>query len=238
MPVTQKLSLLFLLPVLLLTNSLFAQVTDETVRLLSRLDSVRNSTSVSRHFAAIYFETTAGAMDYFSQQDQRGQQLVQRLELCFADFFFAAAEAHQENRPVAREWDAYYADSAASPLACLLYGVNAHINGDIWQALTLEFTAQELNELRGYYLRYIRELYLIYETVYARALSENKKIRTLHSLSLGLDKWYGRTMLVRWRKRQLRLAGLFFTNQSLFEKKRKLLDRKMERLNRLIKKHG
>jgi hypothetical protein len=213
------------------------QISDRSVTLLARLDSVRQSHSVSKHFADIYFETTIGAMNYFSRTDERVQQLMERLELQFASYFFRAAEAHQQKETVPRPWQAYYQDSCASPLRYVLYGINAHINGDIWQALTNAFTAPEIEELKPWYFAYHNELQKEYEIVYSRALAENKKLRLLHTLTIGFDKLYGKIMLKRWRNRQLKLAVLYFNDRALFEKKLKRLQGKTRRLDRLIRKN-
>lgn len=214
-----------------------AQISDRSLTLLVRLDSIRQSSSVSKHFADIYFETTIGAVNYFSKADERVQQLMERLELQFASYFFRAAEAHREKENVPRPWQAYYQDSNAPSLRYILYGINAHINGDIWQALTSAFTAAEIEELKPWYFGYYRELQQEYEAVYRRALAQNKKLRFLHALTMGLDKAYGKIMLKRWRNRQMKLAVLYFNDRALFEKKIKKLQGKTRRLDRLIRKN-
>jgi Family of unknown function (DUF5995) len=214
-----------------------AQVTDRSLALLDRLDSVRQSHSVAKHFAGIYFETTKGAVHYFSKSDERVQQLIERLELQFASYFFRAAEAYLRKEILPRAWQAYYEDSSASSLRYILYGINAHINGDIWQALTTAFTAPEIEELKPWYFAYYRELQKEYEIVYSSALAQNKKLRLLHTLTIGLDKAYGKIMLKHWRNRQIRLAVLYYNDRVLFEKRLKKLQRKTGRLNRLIRKN-
>ncbi|MEI9810136.1 MAG: hypothetical protein WDO16_20965 [Bacteroidota bacterium] len=62
-------------------------------------------------------------------------------------------------------------------------------------------------------------------------------MRLLHTFSFGLDELYGKILLKRWRKRQMQLAGLYFTDRSLFEKKRKKLQRKMDHLDQLIRRN-
>lgn len=214
-----------------------AQISDRSVALLARLDSVRQSHSVSKHFADIYFETTIGAVNYFSTADVRVQQLMERLELQFASYFFRAAEAYKLKEIIPPPWQAYYEDSNASSLRYILYGINAHINGDIWQALTTAFTAAEIEEIKPLYFAYYVELQKEYDTIYRRALSQNKKLKLLHTLTIGLDKVYGKVLLKRWRNRQVKLASLYFKDQVLFDKKLKKLQEKTRRLDRLIGKN-
>lgn len=223
--------------VTLTQNFLSAQLNDATIQLLYRLDSVSKSPSVSRHFASIYFQTTVNAIDFFSKQDKKGQELIQRLELKFADYFFVSANACKERNAIADQWKEYYADTAGSSLVSILHGVNAHINGDIWPALVDEFSYTELQELKKYYFRYFDKLSEIYDMVYEKGYKDSRNIRLLHILTLGYDKKYGKMMLSRWRKRQWRLAELYFTNKKLFEKKRSVLVQKMQRINKLIYKN-
>ena len=214
-----------------------AQISDRSVALLVRLDSVRQSQSVSKHFADIYFETTIGAVNYFSKADERVQQLVERLELQFAYYFFQAAEAYKQKEAIPRAWQAYFRDSSASSLRYILYGINAHINGDIWQALTTAFTAAEIEEIKPWYFAYYTELQKEYDIIYHSALSQNKKLKLFHRLTMGLDKAYGKIVLKRWRNRQVKLAVLYFNDRSLFEKKLKKLQAKARRLDRMIGKN-
>ncbi|HEX7844396.1 MAG TPA: DUF5995 family protein, partial [Chitinophagaceae bacterium] len=215
----------------------FAQKTERVMDLLLTMDSIANSSSVSKYFAGIYLETTVEAVDYFSQKNTRAQELIERLEVRFAHYFFRSAIAYQNKLPVHEEWKAYYADSTATPLRYILYGINAHINGDIWQALVAEFSAGEIEELKPYYFLYRKELLKNYKNYYADALASNPKMRTIHAASFGFDKLYGKILLGRWRKRQMELAELYFTNRSLFEKKKEKLHRRMNRLNELIRKN-
>lgn len=220
-----------------LSSRVNAQDSDEAISLLQKLDSVRNSSSISRYFADIYFETTVNAVSYFSTADVKVQGLMDRMEKRFAGYFFRSVNAHENNLPVPREWKAYYKEKNAPPLRYILFGINAHINGDIWQALTTEFTVEELEEIKAPYFLYYDELLKEYSRVYESAIVSNPKIRLLHTVSFGFDKAYGKLLLTRWRKRQVQLAELYFTNKPQFEKELKKLQQKMDRLDNLIRNH-
>jgi Family of unknown function (DUF5995) len=215
----------------------YAQNNDRAYALLGRLDSIRNSPSVSRHFADIYFETTIHAVNFFSASDTRIQHLMSRMENRFADYFFRSVHAHENSLAMPDEWRAYYSDKDAPALRYILFGVNAHINGDIWQALTSEFSREELKELKPHYFLYYKELLKEYRMIYDEALKANPRIRLLHHLSFGLDELFGKLMLKRWRKRQIRLAELYFADKPLFEKELNKLHRKRNRLDHLIRKN-
>lgn len=202
--------------------------------LLRKLDSVQRSSSVSRHFAELYFKVTAGAIDYFSKEDESVQDFMQRLELRFADYFFTAAGLFNQKKEIPPSWKTYYADTSRSSLQYFLLGANAHINGDIWQTLTNEFSLPELKKYKKYYYRFNRKLKPILLGVYNSAFESVSKIRLLHTITLGLDKQYSKQMLIRWRKRQMKLSILWFTDKYQFEKKLMSLKKKMLQLDKLI----
>ncbi|MDP4265168.1 MAG: DUF5995 family protein [Bacteroidota bacterium] len=221
---------------LFISGNAWAQQDDKVVYVLGQLDSIRKSPSVSRHFADIYFETTLGAVNFFSAADSKVQGLIDRMEKRFADYFFRSVYAHENSAVVPYEWKAYYADGTAPMLRYILFGINAHINGDIWQALTTEFSLQEIRELKPWYFQYQKGLLKDYRRIYNSALASSPKIKLLHVISFGFDRAYGKILLSRWRKRQMKLAELYYTNKPLFNKKLDKLHRKMDRLNKLIRK--
>lgn len=221
--------LFFLLPIFL-----FAQFNDTTIGLLRKLDSVRNSSTVSRHFAGLYFNVTAGALDYFSKEDKPVQDFMQRLENRFADYFLLAAEAYNRGADLPVAWKNYYTDTSLTPVQYLLVGANAHINGDIWQALTSEFSLQELKQYKRVYYRYNKKLKAELLNIYDEAFNAVPKLRLLHFLSAGLDKQYSKLMLLRWRKRQMKLSMLWFTDRDRFQTKLTGIRKKMAKLDKLV----
>lgn len=211
-----------------------AQATDTEFRLLSRLDSVRKSTSVAKHFAAIYTETTALAILFFQYADTAEKNFIERLETAFAGYFFRAADKGREGKTAADGWVAYFGDTSLSVLQYELIGINAHINGDIWQALTTTFTPEEIKRYKNSYLRFQEILVKQYKDFFDQSVQTHPLTRTLHRLTLGLDKFYGKLMLAKWRKRQLKLALLYFNDPAVFRQQWKKLQQKMKRTNQLI----
>ncbi|MEI2737471.1 MAG: DUF5995 family protein [Chitinophagaceae bacterium] len=221
--------LFFLIPLLV-----FSQFNDTTIGLLRKLDSIRNSATVSRHFAGLYFNVTTGAMDYFSKEDKTVQHFMQRLENRFADYFFNAAAAYNSGAGMPVAWKNYYTDTSLTQVQYFLLGANAHINGDIWQALTSEFSLQELNQYKRFYYRYNKKLKEEILSIYDEAFNTVPKVRLLHAVSAGLDKQYGKLMLVRWRKRQMKISMLWFTDRDRFQIKLTSIRKKMAKLDKLV----
>jgi hypothetical protein len=233
---TKKRGLAFLI-LLVIISDCNGQFNGGVTEVLAKLDSIRNSSSVSKYFAGIYFETTTNAAHFFSGADTNVQRLVVRLEKRFAYYFFYPAYAYENNADIPGEWKAYYSDVTASTLRHMLLGINAHINGDIWQALTAEFSLEEIRQLKPSYFLYQKSLLENYKSFYQSAIESNAKIKAFHLLSFGFDKIYGKIMLRHWRKRQMELAELFFINKELFEKKLIKVRRKMDRLNERIRRN-
>jgi hypothetical protein len=202
--------------------------------ILHKLDSVHQTNSIARHFAGLYLETTQNAVDFFYTADEPARHFIQRLEVRFADYFFQSALAWQQKDTISSNWKIYYADTTLSSLQYSLLGANAHINGDIWKALTTEFSLEELREYKRYYFNYQKGLKKIYHSLYANAIDSSATVRLLHKITLGSDNWYGQIMLARWRKRQMNLAILYFTNRERFNKKLRKLHHKMTCINNLI----
>ena len=214
-----------------------AQLSEQETSLLQKLDSLKKGGSVAKHFAELYYSTTVRATNYFMNRSQREQDFIRRFETRFANFFFRSVEARLQNISIPREWKAYFTDAELSPLQYQLLGINAHINGDIWQALTAEFSLEEIRKNKDSYYSFQNGLIEQYREFYIASRKASSKIRTLHVATAGLDKLFGKMMLVKWRKRQLQLAVLYFNNRQKFDKKLGKLQKKMEHIDHMILQH-
>ena len=229
--------ILFLLTIGFIQHRVAAQLSGQETALLQKLDSLKKSESVAKHFAELYFSTTVRATNYFLNRSQREQDFIRRFEIRFASFFFRSAEARTQSISVPREWKAYFADDELSPLQYQLLGINAHINGDIWQALTAEFSLEEIQENKDSYFSFQKGLIKQYSEFYVASRKASSTIRLLHVTTAGLDKLFGKLMLIRWRKRQLQLAVFYFSNKQKFNRKLEKLHQKMEHIDRMILQH-
>jgi hypothetical protein len=202
--------------------------------IVGKLDSIRRSTSVTSYFAGLYYHTTKKAVDFYSGYDQPSHNFIQRLENNFAHLFFRSADSFVARRMIPYEWKTYYSHSLLTPLQYELIGINAHINGDIWQALTSGFTLAEIRDEKKTYFDFQKKLVSQYNEFYNASLNAEPKIRLLHRATLGLDLLYGKWMLKRWRKRQIRIAIEYFTDKDSFNRSLARLHRKMERIDAMI----
>jgi hypothetical protein len=227
---TLLLSVLFLCVI----KSVSSQGNGIETRLLKKLDSIQNSSTVAKHFAGLYFSVTRRAISFFENSPIQEKTFINRLETRFASLFLLSADAYKNGDTIPTVWKCYFGDSALSPLQYKLLGINAHINGDIWQALTAEFSLQEIKDGRKSYLRFQKALTKEYRLFYEESYRADSKVRLLHRATAGLDKPYGKLILIRWRKRQLKLAILYYSDKEKFNRKLAKLNLKIERINRLI----
>lgn len=211
---------------------------DSLPALLVRLDSLQHTNSPGRYFAALYLSVSREAATLFLPlANKRERELMEKLSLHFAGYFFQAAEACRKDEGLPAPWQASFGNDGSSPARQLLYGINAHINGDIWKALTTCFTPAELAELKPVYKRYYQVLKRQYDLFYDLTLVQSGQFRRLHTFSLGFSRHYGKYLVKVWRKRQFRLAEMYFSNERRFERKRKKVERKAARTDKLISRY-
>jgi len=204
-----------------------------SVAVTTRLDSVTLCPGRERHFGELYLQTTRLADTYIEALPEQGKRLMKRLEESFVTYFLRAINANNSNIEIPDEWKTYFAGDH-SPLQLKLIGANAHINGDIWQALTNNFSAEEIGQVKPFYKKYYKYISRSFDELFQSGIRSDKRLRHLHFITLGFDKLYGRMMLKKWRDRQLRLAILKFEYPNRFVAMKKRIDKKRHRIDKMI----
>jgi len=202
--------------------------------LIARLDSVTASTGTASHFAELYLQTTIAADMYIQNLPPEEGQLMKRLEQTFAEYFFRAIVASNTGSEIPDEWKNYFSGNKLSPLQLKLMGANAHINGDVWQALTSNFSFEEIKRVKLFYKSYNKTINKVFDDLFDSAIVSDKRLQNLHSITFGLDKVYGKMLLQKWRNRQLKLALLHFEHHRKFERLKKRVAIKRERIDKMI----
>lgn len=224
----------FIFGLLLLQMQVFSQVRSSETALLQKLDSIRNSSCISRHFADLYFSTTKKAVEFSSNKPAAVKIFIERLETSFAALFFRSIDSFAKRSRIPGEWKNYFDHDSLSAIQYKLLGINAHINGDIWQALVTAFTLEEIENGKKSYFDFQQRLKKQYLEFYRQSLETDPRIRLLHSITGGFDKLYGQFMLKHWRKRQMKLAILYYKDKEKFNQELEKLHRKMDRINQLV----
>lgn len=204
------------------------------IDLPARLDTLSRGKGAASHFAGIYSLVTVSIEDFIHSLPAHQGALMKRLELSFAGYYLRAVVAYNEGDSIPAEWMNYFSAQGLSHVQMTLVGVNAHINCDIWQALSGNFTAGELKTLRPVYKTYNSFLSPMYAGLYRQAFVAHKKIREIHFLTLGLSRPYGKMMLKKWRSRQFRLAVYYFEKPEKFSRMKSRVYNKKQRTDRMI----
>lgn len=159
---------------------------------------------------------------------------IRKLELNFSNYFIQACSAIKDKTEPDKTWRHYFNTPDLSQLQLRLLGINAHINGDLWKALKDSYSAKEIKDIGKVVFLFHQSLLVIYEMVYEDAMKESRSVKILHNISLGLSKKYGRHLLVKWRKRQIKIATLYYYNKRKFERKLYKVENKKEKIDALI----
>ncbi len=230
----KKLSSFYLLLLFLLTGiTLYSQEDEPAVRLARRLDSIASAPGVARHFARLYTETVLLSLQHYQREDPVHKEFIRRFEESFAGFFLSAAKTMGSGEE-AVPWKRYFRDTSHSPLQYQLMGINAHINADLSAALIRTFTEEELRSYRKEFLRFQYSLRVQFFRFYEANIDASGLTRILGSLPFGLARNWGSTMLLRWRKRQFRIAISHFSNPEKSARLLRRTNRAKERTDRLI----
>lgn len=221
-----------LLPVL--SNWLTVCAAAQEMRLLDSLRPVVQSQGPSRHFAGLYYDLTAKIGSQTRRLPESSRNFINRFAGNFLRFFLDAHRSFEAGQPVPVNWTRYY-QLHEHPLQRQFTGMNAHINGDMWQALRVTGPSDSIRKYR----RDLKQLQPVFnrffDSVYKTALRDNR-LRTIHAFTLGLGRWYGRGRIARWRKRQVNLAYWYDANPMRFKRKWARVQHHMARLDALADK--
>jgi hypothetical protein len=201
---------------------------------INEVDSIARSGDISSIFGSLYSKTMQVIEVQLQKMDTASVRQIRNLELNFSRYFIRACGQVKTAESLDKNWAIYFNTINLSTIQLKLLGINAHINGDLWKALRDSFSENEIKGISKTVFLFHQSLLVIYKEVYLEAKAENKKIKTLNTLSLGLSEKFGRHLLVKWRKRQLKIASLYYFNATKFERLRKKTEKKKTRIDNMI----
>jgi hypothetical protein len=114
-------------------------IDDLLARMRDDLAELEKAGDARRFFHATYLRTTQAVADEIRRGGFTDPAWLERWDLAFAELYVDALEADQRGEPIAGPWRAAF-DAARDqpglpPLQHVLFGLNAHINYDLPQAL-------------------------------------------------------------------------------------------------------
>jgi len=226
----------FLFPVLLFMSvQSNAQNADAFVQTLRRLDSIQHSNTIARHFGGLYFEFLEHIEAQLQYKDSANKQLVTRFESVFAHFYIEAANAYNKGEPLPEGvWGHYFTDTGLELLQYKLLGANAHLNGELWQALTESFTAAEMTQVHAEFSIFKRTMNGMYHQIYHDACMDNNKVLAVHVITIGASEWIGNMYLYKWINRQMKIAELYWAQSPGCEKLQERTRRRKNFVDKLV----
>jgi len=202
---------------------------------LYQLDSIGQSSSVSRHFGELYFHFLQLVEEQLEHADTATRRLVRNFEIVFAQFYIDACMAHENKKQIPLQaWRANFADTTLQAVQYKLLGANAHLNGGLAEAIAGSYTPGEWSRLKKKYVLFNSCLNKTFRLVYEETVNTNKRAAILNGLTFGLDKMLGQYYLYKWRKRQMRLTEYYFAGSPKYKKLSGKISRKKERIDQLI----
>jgi hypothetical protein len=109
------------------------------VRMRADLSTLEARQDARRFFHATYLRTTQAVADEIRRGGFADANWVEHWDLVFADLYLEALDRDQRGSPVAGPWQVAFAAASQQPdlppLRHVLFGLNAHINYDLPQAL-------------------------------------------------------------------------------------------------------
>jgi hypothetical protein len=116
----------------------------------SDLAALTEAGDTRRFFHATYLRTTQAVSDEIARGGFADADWVSRWDLAFAELYVVALDASRRGEPVSGPWRVAF-DTAAQqpglpPLRHVLFGLNAHINYDLPQALLAVISSAEFDD--------------------------------------------------------------------------------------------
>lgn len=201
--------------------------------LLDTLQHLHLQGGRSAAFAHLYYKAIEITNHHAHGKPADVQQFIFRFEDAFGPLFFAACRQPQASTPW---WQAYF--DTTRPYTLLqqqAIGMNAHINGDMWLALVQAHPYDSLRRHHRELMGFQKAFNVFFDSMHQQLLYL-PRVRTLHTLTLGLDKPYGRALIRRWRHRQVRLALLHYSHPRRHARKLERVHTRLYRFNRQVEK--
>ncbi len=202
---------------------------------VQRVDSIGQTSEIAGHFCKIYSKTMKTVAFQLQDMDSGSKIFIEKFEIGFADYFLRAWDDDKKNNlsPVS-EWKCFFSTPDAKPWQIVLLGVNAHTNIDIWQTLVNNFSEKEIRLYKKLMLTMQSSVSNIYYQFFDTLLAQNGYLRFINSVTMGFAKKFGEQIVYKWRRRNVKLAILFYQNKERFARKLAIVIRKKQMNDRKI----
>lgn len=102
-------------------------------------------------FAYVYRRTTAEILKEVESRGFENNELLEQLDVVFANLYLDAYNKYQDNEPISKSWSFAFAhsDESFSILQHIMLGMNAHINLDLAIATNETMTGKDIQSVRN-----------------------------------------------------------------------------------------
>ena len=194
---------------------------------IQRVDSIALTAESERHFCKIYSQTMNTVAIQMQKIDSGSREFIQKFEIGFADYFLSAwMDDRTNNLSPQSGWKCFFSNRDAKPWQIVLLGVNAHTNIDIWRTLVYNFSEKEVMQYHKQMLAMQASVTKVHDQFFKTLLAQSRYLRFINTITLGFARRFGEKIIYKWRRRNVKLALLYYTNQKRFTRKLALVNRK------------
>jgi len=202
---------------------------------IQRVDSIAKAESAAKYFAGIYCKTMQNIENKIETMNESTQNFIRKFETNFANYFLNASYDHRDNKlAVASEWNCLFLYPDLQPWQLILLGVNAHTNIDMWQALVNNFTEKEIRQHKKQFLSVQTAIAKVYRPFFEEVMDQSGYLKFVNSFTKGFAKIVGERLVYKWRRRNVNLSILYYHNPEKFKRKLAIVDRKKQRIDKII----
>jgi len=199
------------------------------------VDSISGTAGPSQSFAKMYYETMMNVSRRIRSFSSEAQVFINKFEIHFADYFLVAYYDFQNGTlDSTSPWHILFSNPDLRSWQLVLLGVNTHTNIDICQTLINNFSEAEIRKHKKALLRVQPAIAEGYEGLFADITGSNKYLKFMNGFTHGVAKIAGERWLYKWRKRNVKLAILYFENPDKYKKKLARVKKKKEKIDKLI----
>jgi Family of unknown function (DUF5995) len=202
---------------------------------IQQVDSISHSECAANHFSAIYIETMNAIEQKIEPMNKSAQTFIREFEISFANYFLDACYDNRDGKlSPASGWKCFFTHAHFQPWQLIIFGANAHINTDMWQALVNNFSEDEIRQNKKQLLSVQSAIAKVYHPFFEQVMDQSSYLRFMNSFTKGFAKFYAKELIYKWRRRNVHLAILFYHNPQKFKRKLAIVKRKKQRIDEIV----
>ena len=202
---------------------------------VQRVDSIGETSDSARHFCKIYSKTMKTVAFQLQDMDSGSKIFIEKFEIGFADYFLRAWNDDKKNNlSPASGWKCFFSHLNAKPWQIVLLGVNAHTNIDIWPTLVNNFSEKEIRLYKKLMLTMQSSVSKMYYQFFDTLMAQHGYLKFINSVTLGFAKKFGEQIIYKWRRRNVKLAILYYRDKKRFARRLAIVTRKKQTNDRKI----